>query len=420
MFVSEIPTGGATAAALPAGAKDVLPVEAQELREVEAALRGRFAAFGYREVMTPVLEFADVIDRAQEEGLRDAFRLFDDGGRVLVLRPDLTIPIARLVATRMADHPGPVRVSYLARAFRPPAPGRPRSTEQRQAGVELVGESGPGGDAEALALLVGALRATGLEGLRVGVGDVALTAAVLDGLGVAHAEREALSGALAARNFVEWRRLARAALPGGAASRLLGELPSLRGGRDLLDRIAAAVPAAAAECARVGTVLDLLDAHGVVDAVVLDLGVLRDWRYYSGIVFEAYAPGVGAPVAMGGRYDDLAGRFGRPRPAVGFGIALDLLHQALIAADGAPSPPRDGVVLVGGLDAALAAATAARAAGVTVVALPSEGADADALAAADGWRWVARARSGGYTVTDRLTGDARELARIEEVLRSPA
>ena len=149
-------------AALPAGGKDVLAVEAQELRAIEGALRGRFGAFGYREVMTPVLEFAEVIDRAQEGGLREAFRLFDDAGRVLVLRPDLTIPVARLVATRMADHPGPVRVSYLARAFRPPPAGRPRPSEERQAGVELVGADGPGADAEALALLVESLRAAGL------------------------------------------------------------------------------------------------------------------------------------------------------------------------------------------------------------------------------------------------------------------
>ncbi|WP_217912848.1 ATP phosphoribosyltransferase regulatory subunit [Miltoncostaea marina] len=415
-------TGRVAAATLPAGAKDVLPVEAQELGEVERALRGAFAAFGYREVRTPVLEFADVVDRAQEDVLRDAFRLFDDGGRVLVLRPDLTIPVARLVATRMADHPGPVRVCYVASAFRPPAPGRPRATEQRQAGVELVGEGSPSGDAEALALLVGALRAAGLRELRVGVGDVALTRAVLDGLGVAPERREALQAALTVRNLVEWRRLAREALGDGAASRLLCELPTMRGGRALAERIGAEVPASAAECERLATLLDQLDAHGVGDAVLLDLGVLRDWRYYSGVVFEAFAPGVAAPVAMGGRYDGLAGRFGRPRPAVGFAIALDLLHGALVAA-GAPAPgPRAGVVLEGGLDRDLAAAAAARRAGIPVVALGggADAGDADALAAADGWRWVARPSGDGYRVVDRVTGDARDCARLEEVLASPA
>jgi ATP phosphoribosyltransferase regulatory subunit len=408
-------------AALPAGSKDVLAVEARELRAVEGALRGRFAAYGYREVMTPVLEFAEVIDRAQEAGLRDAFRLFDDTGRVLVLRPDLTIPTARLAATRMADHPGPVRVSYLARVFRPPSPGRPRASEQRQAGIELIGEGGPGGDAEALALLVDSLRASGLEGLRVGVGDVSLTAAVLDGLGVAPAMRERMRAALGARNFVEWRRLARTAAGEGSRADLLVALPTLRGGPELLDRISGEIPAAAAACARLGAMLDLLDGLGFADAVVLDLGVLREWRYYSGVVFEAYAPGVGAPIAMGGRYDDLAGRFGSPRPAVGFGITLDLLHQALLAADGEDPGPRDGVVLVGGLDTMAPTAAAARAAGMTVIAVAADDPDPEALAAADGWRWVARGTGdGGWDVLDRVTGERSGHARLDEVLRSPA
>ena len=410
--------GALAPAALPAGAKDVLTVEAAELRQVEAALRASFGAFGYREVMTPVLEFAEVIDRAQEGGLRDAFRLFDVEGRVLVLRPDITIPIARLVATRMADHPGPVRVSYVARVFRPPAPGRPRASEQRQAGIELVGEAGPGGDAEAIALLVQSLRATGLEGLRVGVGDVSLTRAVLDGLGIAPATRAELNGALAARNFVEWRRLAREARPDGPGAELLRELPSLRGGRELLERIVREVPAAAPACDRLSRVLDLVAVHGAGDAVILDLGVLRDWPYYSGVVVEAYAPGVGSPIAVGGRYDGLAARFGRPRPAVGFAITLDLLHQALIAADGEPVPPRPGVVLVGALDDDPAAAAVVRAAGFAVVALPDAGLDAEALAAADGWRWVARPVAEGYAVLDRATGESRVHARLEEAVSS--
>ena len=418
MSVSETPPGpGAPApAAMPAGAKDVLAVEAAELRQVETALRAAFGAFGYREVMTPVLEFAEVIDRAQEGGLRDAFRLFDAEGRVLVLRPDITIPIARLVATRMADHPGPVRVSYVARVFRPPAPGRPRASEQRQAGVELVGEGGPGGDAETIALLVQSLRATDLAGLRVGVGDVSLTRAVIDGLGIGPAERAALNGALAARNFVEWRRLARAARPDGTAADLLRDLPSLRGGRELLERIAGEVPSARAACDRLGRVLDLLDAHGAGDAVILDLGILRDWPYYSGVVVEAFAPGVGAPIAVGGRYDDLAARFGRARPAVGFAITLDLLHQALIAADGKDAAPRPGVVLVGALDDDPAVAAQVRAAGVPVIALPDAGVDAEALAAADGWRWVARPSPEGYTVLDRVTGESRAHGRLSEAV----
>ena len=410
--MTESPPGGA-----PRRRKDVLAVEAQELRAVEAALRERFTRYGYREVMTPVLEFADVIDRAQEGGLREAFRLFDDRGRVLVLRPDLTIPVARLVATRMADHPGPVRAFYFARAFRPPPPGRPRASEPRQAGVELVGADGPGADAEAIALLADSLAATGLEGLRIGVADVSLTGAVLDAVVPDPAARDALRAALAARDLAGWRRLAR-----GAGGGLLERLPALRGGAEVLDEIAASVPEAAAACERAARLLALVGEHGAGDAVVIDLGVMRDWPYYSGVVFEGYAPGVGEPVAMGGRYDGLAGRFGRARPAVGFAIVLDPLHRALMAGGAASPPAREGVVLVGGLDEDPAGAAAARRSGVAVVALPaSDGDRAEALAAADGWRFVARRDGDGYAVLDRATGERRSgLARLEEALPSPS
>jgi ATP phosphoribosyltransferase regulatory subunit len=164
--------------------------------------------------------------------------------------------------------------------------------------------------------------------------------------------------------------------------------------------------------------LALVAAHGAGDAVMLDLGVLRDWPYYSGIVLEAYAPGVGAPVAVGGRYDGLGARFGRPRPAVGVAVMLDLLHRALAGEAGAAPPLRDGLVLAGGSDDEVAVAVALRAAGLTVVAVPAAGADPGALAAADGWRWVARREGDGWRVTDRAAGTEAAVGRIEEALRS--
>ena len=235
-------------------------------------------------------------------------------------------------------------------------------------------------------------------------------------MGIAPEARAGLNGALAARNFVEWRRLAREARPEGPGAELLRELPSLRGGREVLERIAGEVPQARPACERLARVLDLLDAHGAGDAVILDLGVLRDWPYYSGVVVEAYAPGVGAPIAVGGRYDELAARFGRTRPAVGFAITLDLLHQALIAADGAPAPPRAGVVLVGALDDDPGLAADLRAAGVPVVAVAGAGDDPEALAAADGWRWVARPSAEGYSVLDRATGETAAHARLQDAV----
>jgi ATP phosphoribosyltransferase regulatory subunit len=407
-----------SASALPEGSRDVLAVEAGELTVIERALSGVFDRFGYREVRTPVLELAAVLDRAQEGGLGQVFRLFDDRGRVLVMRPDLTIPASRLIATRMADHPGPVRVSYLSRAFRPPPAGRPASAEQLQAGVELVGPGGPAADAEALAALVEGLRASGLGDFGVAIADVSLTQAVLDGARVPADAQAELRRALAERDFVAWRRTAEALRPPGAAGALLPDLPGVRGGPEALERVAAAVPAAEAACARLGRVLELLTVHGAADPVMVDLGVMRDWPYYSGVVFEAYAPGAGAPIAMGGRYDGLAARFGRPRPAVGFAIALDLLHRAVVAGGAADRGARPGVVLIGGLEEEVAAAAAARGAGLAVIAVADEAGWGEALAAADGWRFVARRDGAGYAVHDRLRGVTVACDRLEEALTS--
>lgn len=385
---------------LPAGVRDVLPVEAAELRALGDALAGAFRAFGYREVMTPLIEMADVLDRAEEAGLGRAYRLFDDEGRVMVLRPDLTIPIARLVASRMGDHPDPVRVSYDARAVRPPAPGKIEGAEQRQAGIELVGAAGPDADAEVIAALSAALAAAGVPDARIAIGSVAVTSAVMEGAGADVAVQGALWSALRGRSLVDWREAAAGVQGDGPAAAVLAELPALRGGRDVIERIAAGVPGAADECTRLGEVLDLVERHGV-PAPMVDMGVARDWSYYSGVVIEAYAAGATAPVAVGGRYDGLAARFGRPRAAVGVAVALDLLHHA---AGRAAEQPGTGLVLVGGSDECIVEAAQLRARGVPVVGVPADYDEADALALADGRRFVARRDGAGWAVRDVISG----------------
>lgn len=401
---------------IPAGARDILAVEAEELREVADRFRAHVALYGYLEVATPVIEYAEVVDRAQAGASDDAYRLFDEAGRVVVLRPDLTIPVARLVATRLADHPGPVRVSYVASAFRPPRPGRPRATELRQAGVELVGAAHPGADAEVIALLVTALRAAGVADPRVSLGDVSLTRAVMDGLGVDPDLRAALGRALAERDLVGWRQRVAGSGLSGAGADLLADLPSLSGEVGVLDRIRAAVPSAGPACESLERTVAVAARHGVDRELRVDLGVLRDWSYYSGVVFEAYAPGATEPLAVGGRYDHLAERFGAPRPAIGFAVALEQLHRAVLAVRGQHPALRAGVVLVGGLDTYAERAAEARAAGVTVIALGADDDErADELAAAESWRYVARPEHGGtMAVLDRAWGAKHIRADLKE------
>lgn len=396
---------------LPDGMRDVLPVEAAELMALEGALGAVFASYGYREVRTPLLERSDVLDRAQDDALGRAYRMFDDQGRVLVLRPDLTIPIARLIATRMGDVAGPVRVSYRARAVRPAAAGTGRAAERLQAGIEMAGDGGPEDDAEVIGALAHALVAAGLEEARIAISSVALVDAVLAQAGADETQAQGLWAALRARSMVAWR--AEAAKVRGLRGRLralFDAFPTLRGGAEVLDAIAAAAPGAAQECARLARTLELVAAQGV-PAPMVDLGVMPEWSYYSGVVIEAHAPGASSPVALGGRYDGLGARFGRPRPAVGVAVTLDLLHHAVGRPDGLEP---EGVVVVGGLDEYASAAAMLRAQGVAVAALASGARNAEDVARADGRRWVARPVKAGWRLTDVGSGASRTLASLGE------
>src|SRR6476661_8518997 len=169
---------------IPPGTRDVLPDEMRELRALMDGLRSAFQAGGYGEVRTPTVEYEEVLRRGDERVAGAGWRLFDDHGRLLVLRSDMTIPIARLVGTRFADHEGPLRLCYSGQAYRSVTRGSGQLTEFLQVGVELIGVPGVEGDAEIVALALEALAACGLRRHSIGLGDGALFRALLEGFEV--------------------------------------------------------------------------------------------------------------------------------------------------------------------------------------------------------------------------------------------
>jgi ATP phosphoribosyltransferase regulatory subunit len=310
---------------IPSGTRDVLPDEMHEMRAITEALRGVFERAGYGEVYTPALEYEAVLARADSAAPPPAYRLFDESGALLVLRSDMTVPIARVVATRYPHTEPPLRFCYLAHCYREVRPQRGQPRELLQAGIELIGSPAPEGTAEALTVLCRALDATGLEGYRVGLGDASLLPALMAGLRVREHVRPDLLEALARRDFVELeRRLNDAGLPAREAELLLS-VPQRRGGPEVL----ADLPRPAADAvAGMRMVHELLEPT-VAERVIFDLGLVRSLGYYTGAVFEVYDPALGAPLGGGGRYDELLGRFGRSLPAVGFALGIDRLHIAL-------------------------------------------------------------------------------------------
>ncbi len=317
---------------IPSGTRDVLPEETREVRAITDILRGVFERHGYGEMYTPALEYESVLARAGQTGpaagaaeARPAYRVFDESGAVLVLRSDMTVPIARVVATRYAASEPPLRFCYFAHCYRGVRPQRGQPRELLQAGIELIGAPAPHGTAEALTVLCHSLDATGLKDYRVGLGDASLFPALMSSLAVPEAARPGLLEALVLRDFVGLAsKLSDSGLSGQAAELLL-DVPQRRGGPEVL----ADTPAQADDAVTgLRQVHELLEP-AVAERVIFDLGLVRNLGYYTGAVFEVYDPALGAPIGGGGRYDELLARFGRRLPAVGFALGVDRLHIAL-------------------------------------------------------------------------------------------
>jgi ATP phosphoribosyltransferase regulatory subunit len=310
---------------IPSGTRDVLPDETREVRAITDTLRHVFERHSYGEVYTPALEYETVLARADMAEARPAYRVFDESGAVLALRSDMTVPIARVVATRYASSEPPLRFCYFAHCYRGVRPQRGQPRELLQAGIELIGSPAPHGTAEALTVLCHALDATGLKDYRIGLGDASLFPALMSSLRVPEEARAGLLQALVLRDFVGLEQaLAESGLARGAVELLL-DVPQRRGGPEVL----ADTPGQADEA-----VTGLRQVHELLEPVVaarviFDLGLVRNIGYYTGAVFDVYDPALGAPIGGGGRYDELLGRFGRALPAVGFALGVDRLHLAL-------------------------------------------------------------------------------------------
>ncbi len=310
---------------IPSGTRDVLPDEMREVRAMTDRIRAVFDDAGYGEVYTPALEYEQTFARANIGGARPAYRVFDEHGNVLVLRPDMTVPIARVVSTRYAQAEPPLRFCYVAHAYRGVRPQRGQTRELLQAGVELIGVPGPEGTAEVLRVLCAALDVAGLDSYRVGLGDAALYPSLLEAFGVDATRSDLILTELAAGDFVGVDREIRALELPEAQADLLLRLAHTRGGPEVIEGLEGALHDA---LSGLRAVHDLL-APEVARRIIFDLGLVRSIGYYTGPLFQVYDPAYGVPLGGGGRYDELLGSFGRPLAAVGFALNVERVHIAL-------------------------------------------------------------------------------------------
>src|SRR5205807_4353701 len=214
--------------------------------------------------------------------------------------------------------------------------------ETYQVGAELVGASGPVADAEVIALAARCMEATGIRRYQIDVGHAEFFHGIMDAVRLPDEVKAGVRAALAARDFVALESLLEGTPLKSAEHELLLRFPALRGGREILDAAGGLVRNRRSEVAlaELAQVRDLLVSHGIGDVVNLDLGAIRDFDYYTGVIFEGYGPDLGRPLAQGGRYDGLLARFGRPAPATGFMIHLDRVGEILQRGGEAPELTR--------------------------------------------------------------------------------
>ncbi len=317
---------------IPYGTRDFLPSEAAEKRAIEAGLAGVFARWGYDEVVTPTIEYLDTLTMGNGQALEPhMFKLFDKNNRTLALRHEMTTPIARVVASRLRDDVLPLKLSYISSVYRYEQTQTGRQCEFYQAGVELIGSAEASADAEVIALAIEGMKRAGLKDFQLCLGQVEFINGLMQQFRLSADVQEKIKGALENRNLVGLEQIIQAAGLTKNAQDILQTLPLLHGREDMLKK---AYTMAVNEQSRraldnLCEIYRLLQAYGVAEYVIFDLGVIRDINYYTGMVFEAYTPGLGFPLCGGGRYDHMLSDFGSACPATGFALGIERIMLAL-------------------------------------------------------------------------------------------
>jgi ATP phosphoribosyltransferase regulatory subunit len=331
----------------PEGTKDYLFEECLLRRRIEKKLSAVFEAHCFHEVMTPGFEFYDVYD-PEFSGIPPEimFKMTDRRGRLLVMRPDNTLSIARLTATRLQNLPRPVRLYYTQPVYRNNPGLNGRNNENVQMGVELLGAGGLRPDLETVSMAVESLTGC-VPGFRLELGHAGFFRTLSERLPVSEEVRENIRSAIESKNYTA---LAAVLDPLGDAPEVsaLRALPRLFGGEEVFEK-------ASVFCT--GELRKTLDyLHGIYrslakfglgDRLIVDLGLVQRNDYYTGVVFSAYVEEYGDAVLLGGRYDNLLEHFGPSMPAVGFGVNVDAIAHTLFLRSG-KHPVTSADVLVHG------------------------------------------------------------------------
>ena len=315
----------------PEGTRDLLFSSCRALRQTENAVRDALEERGYSEIITPAVEYYDVFAQANPELDQDQMlKIIDKSGRICVARPDNTTPIARIAATRLDDAALPVRLYYSQKVFRSVSGDHGPQGEFLQVGAELIGADGLAADKVILSAAFAALSRTGADNFRIELGHAEIYKALIEELGADAASSEAIRRLIENKSFAA---LGDALQPFGSrpAAKALSAMPQLFGGIEVLDEVETLTGnvRVLGAIAYLRRLYQALDEAGYGDRIMIDLGLVHEMDYYTGIMFRGYIGGAGAAILAGGRYNALCAKFGRDLPAGGFGIDVESVAESL-------------------------------------------------------------------------------------------
>lgn len=306
----------------PEGTQDRLFAECLERRQVQDALVGLFRRRGYTEVITPEVEYYDLFVQSGNPLPQESMlKIIDRSGKIMVMRPDSTAPIARVAATKLKGVALPQRLYYDQTVFRSGGAHNGVSSEIAQCGVELIGAGGWKADLEMVALAVDALRVCGVEEFHIEVGHAGFFRALAARLDLPGEVAERMRWCIEGKNYAALNDML-TQVPDCPARDALARLPYLFGGVEVLEE-AAALAGPCQSLDYLGRLYEELREADYGEAVRFDLGLVHQIDYYTGVVFRGYVQGAGRPVLSGGRYDRLVERFGRKAEATGFAVDVD-------------------------------------------------------------------------------------------------
>jgi len=309
----------------PKGVRDIMPEEASWRRELEARINQTFIGFGYREVVTPTIEYLEVFTKGSELDEK-MYKFVDREGEILALRADMTTPVARLTCSRMKGKSLPVRLCYFGNLFRYDEPQAGRKREFYQAGVEMIGDPSPEADAEVVALAYYGLKEAGIKDFRIDLGHVGYVEGLLEASGLDEESKTEIKKCLIRKNLVGLEQIIQKSQEElGADLDPFLQLLTLRGGIEILDKAGSLAnnPISQEALKNLAEIMTVLKWYGIEETLTIDLSMVKEMDYYTGLIMEGYSKEMGYNLLSGGRYNKLLARFGQDLPATGFALGLD-------------------------------------------------------------------------------------------------